>query len=236
MKFNVEEFIDKKFNHLTVIEDLGIGEDGWTHVKCLCDCGNTKDVILSKLKSGIIKSCGCLRKSPTDKVNKLRIRERLYGVWHTMKSRCYNTNVLEYSRYGALGVRVCDEWKNSYKNFKEWAESHGYDKNAKRGECTLDRINHTGNYEPSNCRWVNMKVQSNNTKRNHYLEFEGVTHTVKEWSEIKGIDYHTLLSRVQKGDTGNRLFRPLDKVKIHHPKQNLKLSDNSFCCINERSL
>lgn len=228
MKFNVDEFIGKKFNHLTVIEDLGIGEGGRTHVNCLCDCGNTKDIILSKLKAGIIKSCGCLRKSPTGKVNKPRIKERLYGVWHTMKSRCYNTNFLEYPRYGALGVRVCDEWQNSYKNFKEWAESHGYDKDAKRGECTLDRIDHTGNYEPSNCRWVNMKVQSNNTKRNHYLEFEGVTHTVKEWSEIKGIDYHTLLSRIQKGDTDDYLFRPVNKVKAHHNKQDLKLSENSF--------
>ena len=60
-------------------------------------------------------------------------------------------------------VSVCDEWKD-YFVFKEWAYSHGYDEDAPRGECTIDRINPFGNYEPSNCRFVDMKIQQLNKR------------------------------------------------------------------------
>lgn len=104
---------------------------------------------------------------------------------------------------------MCEEWKHNYIHFKRWAEENGYDAGAKRGECTLDRIDVNGNYEPSNCRWVNMKVQSNNTRRNHIIEYNNEKHTVKEWSEITGIDYHTLESRILKGWPVHSLFRPV---------------------------
>ena len=60
---------------------------------------------------------------------------------------------------------MCDEWKNNFESFEKWALSNGYDEHAKRGECTLDRINNDGNYEPANCRWVTMKEQCRNRRR-----------------------------------------------------------------------
>ena len=52
--------VGKKFNRLLVIEDTGMMR--YTHAiyKCLCDCGNTKNVASEHLKSGNVKSCGCL--------------------------------------------------------------------------------------------------------------------------------------------------------------------------------
>lgn len=44
--------------------------------------------------------------------------------------------------------------------------SNGYNPNAKRGSCTIDRIDVNGNYEPSNCRWVDAKVQAQNKEKN----------------------------------------------------------------------
>ena len=63
---------------------------------------------------------------------------------------------------------------------------------------TLDRKNVNGNYEPSNCRWADTITQHNNTRVNRYIEFNGETHTMAEWSRIKGINYSTLSSRINK--------------------------------------
>lgn len=85
---------------------------------------------------------------------------RLYSIWENMKARCYNKNKPKYKTYGAKGIRVCKEWKESFDSFHDWAVSHGY-----RDSLTLDRKDPKGNYEPSNCRWASNKVQANN-KRN----------------------------------------------------------------------
>lgn len=125
-------------------------------------------------------------------------RERLYEVWAGMKGRCNNPNHSEYHRYGAKGIRVCDEW-SSYSNFRAWAYENGYDENAPRNKCTIDRIDSTKNYEPSNCRWVDFLIQSNNTNRNKLIEYNGVIHTMAEWSRIVGISYYALRSRLRRG-------------------------------------
>ena len=31
-----------------------------------------------------------------------------------------------YKDYGGRGIIVCDEWKNDYSKFKEWALANGY--------------------------------------------------------------------------------------------------------------
>ena len=78
-----------------------------------------------------------------------------------MIRRCETSTDKEYKYYGAKGVAVCEAW-HDYILFKKWALDNGYDENAKYGDCTIDRINPNGNYEPSNCRWVDMKTQNNN--------------------------------------------------------------------------
>lgn len=81
-----------------------------------------------------------------------------------MINRCCNANAPDYKYYGARGIKICDEWLNDYTAFKKWALDSGYDANAEHGVCTIDRINVNGNYEPVNCRWVSMTIQSRNRR------------------------------------------------------------------------
>ena len=120
-------------------------------------------IILSNhLKSGKIKSCGCLNKQGNPK-HGLRYT-RLYRIWINMKTRCYNKNTNRYKDYGARGITICNEWRNDFMSFYNWSMNNGYDENL-----TIDRINNDKNYEPSNCRWITVKEQNRN-KRNNIKE------------------------------------------------------------------
>lgn len=63
----MNSYIGKVFNYLTILEEPYIvgptatNKQRRTKVKCLCKCGKIKDYLLSSLKNGNTKSCGCIR-------------------------------------------------------------------------------------------------------------------------------------------------------------------------------
>ena len=173
--------IGKRFGKLTVIEFAGVSKNRKLMWICKCDCGKiTHPIVGSNLRSGQTKSCGCFCVE-ISKRNRTHLAEyakhsaitakhdyikhkRLYGVWQGMKQRCYYEKHKQFADYGGRGIIICDEWKNSFELFCKWALENGYDENAEYGQCTLDRIDVNGNYEPSNCRWVSMAVQIQNRR------------------------------------------------------------------------
>ena len=88
-----------------------------------------------------------------------------------MKQRCYDKNFKYYFRYGGKGVQVCKEWRDSYIAFRDWSHANGYEDNL-----SIDRINSSGNYTPSNCRWTTRTIQSRNIgmRSNNTSGFKGV--------------------------------------------------------------
>ena len=178
------KFLDltgQRFGKLTVIKfskDVQSGKRKRKYWLCQCDCGNTKEVRTDSLTSGNVKSCGCLHiensyKNLTSEYGfkpKYQIQnKRLYCIWYGMKQRCCNSENENYPRYGGRGITICNEWLD-FDNFAKWALSNGYTDNL-----SIDRIDNNGNYEPSNCRWVDIYTQANNKR--DILQFHGIKGT-----------------------------------------------------------
>ena len=120
-------------------------------------------------------------------------KTNLYSRWIDMKKRCYYINDKRHKNYGGRGIILCDEWKYNFLSFYKWAINNGFKK-----ELSIDRINNDGNYEPSNCRWVTMKIQQRNTSRNHVLTAFGKTKTIAEWAEQFGLTQSLIKDRINK--------------------------------------
>lgn len=202
-----EDLSGHRFGRLLVVKRVQ-NKDNRVMYLCLCNCGNYCTVDSASLKRGATQSCGCLHKEVSSIKNSKhgKRKTRLYKIWDGMKQRCYNTNDKGYKNYGGRGITVCDEWKNDFMNFYDWAMQNGYDESAPRGQCTIDRINNDGNYEPSNCRWVDMKVQLNNMTSNRMITYNGETHNMKERSKINKIKYEVLKYRLNIGWTMEKII------------------------------
>lgn len=194
----------KRFGRLVVLKRADNSKKGLTYWLCKCDCGNTKVIRGTHLVAGKIKSCGCIS---IEKVKQRQIthnlsKTRLYHIYRGIKSRCYNPKNECYRIYGGRGITMCEEWKNNFLSFYNWAINNGH-----REDLSIDRINNDGNYEPNNCRWATPKEQSNNTRRCIYVTYNNETHTITEWGRILNIDADTLLTRYHRNKNNlDRVF------------------------------
>ena len=206
------DLVGRQFGRWTVLgkEDDYIDKSGRIyHVwKCQCSCANhtVKNVLAKNLLRGTSQSCGCLS-IEFCKENFSTHHEsetRLYGIWCNMRKRCNNPNDSAYPRYGGRGITVCDEW-NEYENFRDWANTNGYDNTL-----TIDRINNDEGYNPNNCRWVDYKTQANNTRNNVNITIDSETHTISQWSDITGVPAYEIAFRIRHGwDEIDAVMTPL---------------------------
>ena len=172
---------------------------------CVCDCGNTRSATSNKLTHGYTVCCQkCTHKKIGEKVYKHGMEPlRLWHTYYQMRARCYRSNHSMYYRYGKRGIKVCDEWMESFVAFKEWALNNGY-----QPDLTIERIDNDGNYCPENCRWATPTEQANNRSTNHFITYNGITDTVANWARRSNMSYATLISRVKLGWPTERLFIP----------------------------
>lgn len=190
------ELAGMKFGALTVIERSGADSRGNIMWACECECGRETVARGGHLRSGNTSSCGCRRRSNTAGAN----GPHLYRVWNAMVRRCHNPNATDYAYYGARGIEVCLEWRESFDAFyRDMVPTY-------RERLTLDRIDVNGPYSLDNCRWATRTEQARNTRRNRLLTFRGQTKSLAEWCELLELNYATVRSRLVQGWSVERAF------------------------------
>lgn len=185
-----------RFGKWEVLEN---GEWVKQKVMCRCDCGTLREVCVANMTRGVSSSCGCvgvdrLRRRSTHGHTRggRSARTRSYSIWAAMKTRCTNKNSSGYYKYGAKGVRVCQRWMESFENFFA-------DMGDPPDGCSIDRIDSSGNYEPGNCRWATALEQARNHRILHWVIIGGERMCAAEAAERYGVNYRTLISRLNRG-------------------------------------
>ncbi len=208
----MSRFIDltgQRFGRLVVEGFAGADKKRNALWNCKCDCGQRRVVAGNNLRSGHTKSCGCSH------IAHGKCCTRLHRIWANMKTRCYDPQSRAYKNYGGRGILICDEWRDDFQKFYDWAINCGY-----QDDLMIDRIDNDKGYYPDNCRWVNIEVQNNNKRSNIKIEHQGKVQTLAQWSKELEIEMDVLWHRIRvSGWSVERAFEtPVDERKSHKKK------------------
>lgn len=142
-----------RFGLLVAVQDVGKNKWGKREWLCRCDCGQQTIRDSALLIRGHTRSCGCAHgkliglAQTTHGMTKTPMHRR----WQNMIQRCTNQKVKEFKFYGAKGISVCERWL-VFENFYQDMGEAPLDSDG--NQMQIDRIDETGNYEPSNCQWL----------------------------------------------------------------------------------
>jgi hypothetical protein len=168
-----------------------------------CSCPKKSIVIkhTAELVAGKVRSCGCLY--GVKKTTHGERKTKLYNVWSCMKSRCFDINSSNYDNWGGRGITVCEEWKNSYENFRDWARNKypNLDDLLKQ-KYELNRVDNDGNYCPENCNFITKKDQAINKRNTLILTYKDITAPARTlWEQFcpKDIKYQIFKGRLRAG-------------------------------------
>ena len=187
-----ESLVGRVYGRLTVTEFAGRrAADRTTLWKVRCECGTVKTVERRTLIRGKARSCGCLVADTRHTTHGLSYTPE-YKIWRGMIDRCTFAKRPSFSRYGGRGITVSPEWRGST-GFERFIEHVGQRPSSKH---ELDRIDPDGHYEPGNVRWVTKKVNGRNKSDTITLTFEGVTQSLADWADAKGLRWCTLYCRL----------------------------------------
>lgn len=209
----------QRFGRLLVLNPVEPHITSGAKFACLCDCGNTKDIVGRSLTKGFTVSCGCYRNERVRETNSTHKATsvvaaheyaRAYKTYRSMLSRCYGREGTTTTKnYRDRGIKVCDRWHDFeafYLDMYPKPEDH----------LTLERVDVNGDYSPENCIWADMQTQANNKTTSVFLEAFGRRQTGPQWAREFGIKYHTIRARIYAGwSIEDAISRPLVEAGQH---------------------
>lgn len=182
-----QDLTGKQFGRLKVLCPMPKrdrhGKIAW---HCICDCGHATFVSGTKLRAGLVGSCGRVgcRIGTSHGLSK---KSHAYIRWKSMMARCHNPRSEGFHRYGAKGIKVCERW-HTFEGFLA-------DMGEPPQKTVLDRVDYTKGYSPSNCRWASFKQSTQNRSNTVWI---GASR-VNEVAELYGIPAHRVYQRLRLG-------------------------------------
>jgi hypothetical protein len=178
--------VAKKYSHIS---------NRMAYWEYLCDCGKLHvtraNTVSYRAKKGDpeLPSCGCVELARKTKhgYRKAKDTHPTYKAWRGMLSRCYDSNGPGFKWYGAVGVTVCEEWKNNPQAFVEWSIKNGWKPGLHIDKdilCEQKGISpHI--YSPETCQWVSAKTNVGfATNRKNYGKHPNVKLSEEEANRI----------------------------------------------------
>lgn len=220
---DIEDLTGRRFGRLVVLNREKNDKHGKTRWRCKCDCGTIKTIGRRELIRGDTKSCGCYWRERTIERNKRTKKThgftgtRIQKIWRNMIRRCEKPDCQYYSNYGGRGIKVCEEW-HDLKAFAEWAYKHGFDDTLPKWECTIERKDVNGDYEPSNCYFTNMFEQNSNRRTTVKVKYNGEDVPLMKLCRDMNINRTKAYNRIRKGNTIEEIIEELtNKGETYQP-------------------
>lgn len=190
----------ERFGLLVTVAVSGRSSDRHKVWLCRCACGNTchkeTHVLRSSQRRQSMSSCGCITQELIrTRATKHGMRASAeYASWRSAKERCHNPTSKDFHRYGAVGVQMCREWRESFEAFY-------HDLGPRPEGTSLDRWpNPSGDYEPGNCRWATSAQQANNRRNTVFVVGpRGKTEPLSSVANREGISYGAAFMRLKRG-------------------------------------
>lgn len=180
-----------KFGRLLAISHSGFDKHRNALWNCVCDCGKQTVANGNRMRTGRVKSCGCLVAETSRVLNLIHghastlgnSKSPTYRTWRSMINRCYREKEDSYRYYGGKGITVCQKWRESFSAFL-------MDMGERPDGCTIGRIRSEDNYEPGNCRWSDAKTQASNKgmQKNNTSGYKNVIWRKNRWLVLLQID------------------------------------------------
>jgi hypothetical protein len=132
----------------------------------------------------------------------------LYRRWAWMRQVCYNPNSPDYPSHGGKGISIGHEFAEFW-DFAHLIETKlGLPPNGFHSK--LARKDQSGDYTIKNVRWEDSTFVGRHAPNVIFLTYKNKTMPLKDWSEIIGINFHTMLNRMNRGWTPAQVlgYRP----------------------------